>query len=92
MHMRGDDQEAIQHLQYVKITEVNGSTRKGCLQSSNFCLRVVGHEKLWMPIGVPCLQNLEGLFHCKNRIVNMTCRLSFWLQMSEPITHIDTDI
>ena len=29
--------------------------------------------------------------HCKNRIVNMTCSLSFWLQMSEPITHIDTD-
>ena len=21
----------------------------------------------------------------------MTCSLSFWLQMSEPITHIDTD-
>ena len=29
--------------------------------------------------------------HCKNRIVSMTCSLSFWLQMSEPITHIDTD-
>jgi len=29
--------------------------------------------------------------HCKNRIVNMTCSLSFWLQMSEPITHIDVD-
>ena len=29
--------------------------------------------------------------HCKNRIVNMTYCLSFWLQMSEPITHIDMD-
>ena len=29
--------------------------------------------------------------HCKNRVVNMTCSLSFWLQMSEPITHMDTD-
>ena len=29
--------------------------------------------------------------HCKYKIVNMTYSLSFWLQMSEPITHIDTD-
>ena len=29
--------------------------------------------------------------HCNNRTINMTCSLSFWLQMSEPITHIDTD-
>jgi len=29
--------------------------------------------------------------HCKNEIINMTCSLSFWLQMSEPITHLDTD-
>ena len=29
--------------------------------------------------------------HCKYGIVNMTYSLSFWLQVSEPITHIDTD-
>ena len=29
--------------------------------------------------------------HCKNGIVIMTYSLSFWLQMSEPITHMDTD-
>jgi len=34
---------------------------------------------------------VQALSHCKNRIVNMTCSLLFWLQMSEPITHIDTD-
>ena len=34
---------------------------------------------------------LRDLSHCESRIVNMTCSLSFWLQMSEPITHIDTD-
>ena len=27
--------------------------------------------------------------HCKSRIVNMTCSLSFWLQMSEPTMHMD---
>ena len=31
------------------------------------------------------------LAHCKMRIFNVTCSLSFCLQMSEPITHIDTD-
>ena len=29
--------------------------------------------------------------HCKNRIIIYDISLSFWLQMSEPITHIDTD-
>ena len=27
--------------------------------------------------------------HCKNEIIIMTYSLSFWLQMSEPITHMD---
>ena len=27
---------------------------------------------------------------CKNRIVSITCSLSFWLQMSEPTTQMDT--
>ena len=29
--------------------------------------------------------------HCKNRIVSMTCSLSFHLHVSEPITHMGTD-
>ena len=29
--------------------------------------------------------------HCKNGIVIMRYGLSFWLQMNEPITHMDTD-
>jgi len=29
--------------------------------------------------------------HCKNGVVVMTYSLSFWLQMSEPIIHMDTD-
>jgi len=50
-----------------------------------------------MPIAVAVARyrhNYVGIklsIHCKNRIVNMTCSLSFWLQMSEPITHIDMD-
>ena len=44
------------------------------------------------PFTSPTHKACSWLFlHCKNRIVNMTCSLSFWLQMSEPITHIDTD-
>ena len=31
------------------------------------------------------------IMDCKYGIVNMTDSLSFWLQVSEPITHIDTD-
>ena len=46
----------------MKIAEVNSSNWERCLQSSNFYLRIVGHEKLWMPIGVPCLQNLKSFF------------------------------
>ena len=50
----------------MKIAEVNSSTWERCLQSSNFCLRIVGHEKLWIPIGVPCLQNLKSFFDVVN--------------------------
>ena len=31
------------------------------------------------------------IYHYKNRTVNMTRTLSFRLQMSEPIAHMDTD-
>ena len=31
------------------------------------------------------------IVHSKNGIVIMAYGLSFWLQMSEPITHMDTD-
>ena len=35
--------------------------------------------------------NYSQLCHCKNGIVIMTYSLSFWLQMSEPIRHMDID-
>jgi len=40
---------------------------------------------------VPHSKNSKLTLHCKNRIVNLTSSLSFWLQMSEPITHMDMD-
>ena len=36
-------------------------------------------------------RNRKNNEHCKNGMVNMTYSLSFWLQMSEPITHMDID-
>ena len=29
--------------------------------------------------------------HCKKGNVSLTCSLSFWMQMSEQITHMDSD-
>jgi len=37
------------------------------------------------------LGEVTMIIHNKNRTVIMTRTLSFWLQMSEPITHMDTD-
>ena len=30
-------------------------------------------------------------YHCKKGNVSLTCSLSFWMQMSEQITHMDSD-
>ena len=46
----------------MKIAGVNSSTSEGCLQGTNFCLRIVIHDKLWIPVAVPCVYNLKRFF------------------------------
>ena len=62
--------------------------------SFHYVITPIGMHDAWENtislIPTKCFELVWEL-HCKNRIVNMTCSLSFWLQMSEPITHIDTD-
>jgi len=48
-------------------------------------------QELWLHFATPFYSLVHMCTHCKNGIINMTYSLSFWLQMSEKITHIDTD-